>query len=100
MPQVKWSKRSLQDLDRLITFLSSSDADLAAKAVQKWVAAAVLIGKYPMIGKSFNDGTDRREYVIPFGKGAYVIRYRYNDEQLAILRVFHSAEDRFGEADS
>jgi plasmid stabilization system protein ParE len=32
--------------------------------------------------------------VAPFGRGAYVLRYRIDDDAVVVLRVWHSREER------
>jgi len=34
------------------------------------------------------------EYFIPFGKAAYVLQYRVENESLIIIRIWHSRENR------
>lgn len=48
----------------------------------------------PEIGKPMNDGTGRRECYLPFGAGAYVLRYQLDGEAIVIIRVWHSREHR------
>jgi plasmid stabilization system protein ParE len=41
-----------------------------------------------------DDETERREISVPFGAGAYVLRYRLHDETIVVIRVWHSREAR------
>jgi hypothetical protein len=41
-----------------------------------------------------DDDTGRRELFVPFGVGAYVLRYRLTGENLVVIRVWHSRESR------
>ncbi len=41
-----------------------------------------------------NDGTGRRELFIPFGPGAYVLRYIFDQDIVVIIRAWHSRENR------
>lgn len=43
-----------------------------------------------------DDGTGRRELILPFGAGAYVLRYKIDGEDVVIIRAWHSREDRDG----
>lgn len=48
-----------------------------------------------MPGVGWLDDTGRRELPIPFAAGAYVLRYRLEDEQTVIsIRVWQSREER------
>ena len=57
------------------------------------VGAARLVDA-PEIGRPLADGTGRRELLIPFGAGAYGLRYRIHDETVVVIRVWHSREVR------
>jgi len=35
-----------------------------------------------------------REFFIPFGASAYLLRYRIHDDTLVVIRVWHSREAR------
>ncbi len=42
-----------------------------------------------------DDDTGRREWVVPFGAGAFVLRYmRDENDTVVIIRVWHSKENR------
>jgi len=42
-----------------------------------------------------SDNTGRRELFMPFGAGAYVLRYMLeNNDTVVIIRVWHTKEDR------
>jgi plasmid stabilization system protein ParE len=32
--------------------------------------------------------------VVPFGSGAYIVRYRVDRDKVVIARIFHGREDR------
>ena len=36
------------------------------------------------------DETDRRDLVVPFGAGAYALRYRIDHDAVVVIRVWHS----------
>gem|GEM_PF-973375 len=48
----------------------------------------------PEMGRPMNDDTGRRELFMPFGAGAYVLRYRLDTEAVVIIRIWHSREHR------
>jgi plasmid stabilization system protein ParE len=35
-----------------------------------------------------------REWPVPFGRSAYVVRYLVGRDEIVVLRVFHGLEDR------
>lgn len=93
MPALKWLPEAVEDLERLHRFL----ADRSGAAAQR-AAAAILEGadhliQHPELGRPLTGG--RREQVIRFGVGSYVLRYRVEDEgSVVVVRVWHSREDR------
>jgi plasmid stabilization system protein ParE len=64
------------------------------------VAAAILEGAEllltaPRLGRALPDSTGRRELIIPFAAGAYVLHYMLEGRgTIVILRVWHSREER------
>jgi len=95
MAQVKWRPRAIADTERLHTFLHKKDNDAARKAAYVIFQAAKLLETSPRIGRPLPDETKRRELFIPFGLGAYVIRYVLEDDNtVVIIRVWHSRENR------
>lgn len=87
-----------QDLDRLFSFLIDHEASLetAENAIDTIEQGAALLLDNPELGTKLDNDTERRELVLPFGKGSYVIRYFVDCtlQQILILRVWHSREDR------
>ena len=49
---------------------------------------------FPEQGMPLNDRLKRRELYLPFGAGAYVLRYRLEQERIIVIRVWHSRELR------
>jgi len=93
VPALKWLADAVEDLDRLLRFLADASPEAAARAATAVLEGADELVRNPGIGRPLGDG--RREWFIPFGVGAYVLRYRVApDETLVILRVWHSREDR------
>lgn len=90
-----WLDQSRNDLERLYGFLLEKDPLAAKRAVQEIREGAKQLLHFPNIGRRMDDDTHRRELIIPFGAGAYVLRYRRRDnEEIVVLRVWHSREVR------
>lgn len=49
---------------------------------------------FPENGRPMGDKSKRPELYIPFGAGAYVIRYRIYRDTVFIIRIWHSREVR------
>ena len=89
-----WLPEALEDVERLFAFLLEKDAAAAERAVGVISSSAGNLPDLPEIGRPMDDDTGRRELVVPFGAGAYVLRYRIHDETVVIIRVWHSREAR------
>ena len=92
MPTLKWLREALEDLERLHNFLASESPDAAMRAAAAILDGAMKLEDHPQIGRSLGDG--RREWFVPVGVGAYVLRYRVDPEgYVVVIRVWHSRED-------
>ena len=94
-----WLQEAQDDFERVFNFLLSANANAALKLIDQIEQASSLLKEHPFIGalmqvKVGDDDTKRRELFIPFGAGAYVIRYRVIAERIIIVRVWHSRELR------
>lgn len=95
MPQVRWLPEALADVERLYAFLHEKSPDAAARAARVILDGADLLQSIPEIGRPMNDETGRRELVISFGAGAFVLRYMWDKyDTVVIIRVWHSRENR------
>lgn len=95
MPDVRWLPEAVADLDRLFQFLKEKNPSAARRAAGTIRQGADLLRSAPEIGRPMADGTGRRELVVPFASGGYVLRYRIdNDRAVVIIRVWHGREDR------
>ena len=89
-----WLPDALDDVERLFHFLLERDASAAERAVRAISNNADRLQDLREIGRPMDDGTGRREVVVPFGAGAYVIRYRIHRDAAVVIRVWHSRELR------
>ncbi len=97
MPQVKWLPEALADFERLHEFLHSQSPDAATRAAQTLLDGAQLLQSSPALGRPMPDQSGRRELFLPFGAGAYVLRYQLQDpETVIVIRIWHSRENREG----
>jgi len=93
---LEWHKKADRDLDRLFYFLYEKTPPAAEKAIDAIEQGADFLLDNSDCGIDMRDGTQRQELFIPFGKGAYVLRYKVDAEKniIVILRVWHSKEER------
>jgi toxin ParE1/3/4 len=94
MPQVVWLPEALADAERLHDFLTAKNAISASNAMRCIQAAARQLETFPEIGRPMADRA-RREVFAAFGAGAYVIRYRLDEQgRPVVLRVWQTREWR------
>lgn len=94
MSTVVWLPEAVDDLERLISFLTDVNPPAAIRAAASINSGSRLLEQQPDVGKPMDDGL-RRELYIPFGNGCYVLRYRRtNDGTVAIIRAWHNREIR------
>ncbi|MEE8057838.1 MAG: type II toxin-antitoxin system RelE/ParE family toxin [Pseudomonadales bacterium] len=96
--KLQFSHQADHDLDRLYSFLIKNKASLrtADKAILAIKKGAKQLLDNPELGISLDDSIERREWSVPFGKRAYILRYipDYEDKVIRVLRIWHSREDR------
>lgn len=91
---MRWLPEAWQDTQRLYDFLLNQDPGAAGRAMAALQGGADRLAEMPEIGRPMEDDTGRRELYLPFGAGAYVLRYKVDDENVVIIRVWHSRERR------
>ena len=95
MSKVIWLPQALNDADRLFLFLKDKSLTSANKAAKTFKKASEILSMFPEIGQPMNDGTERRELFIPFGRYGYILRYVVRGEQVLIIRAKHSKENPY-----
>lgn len=95
MAKVKWLPEAVEDIGRLHAFLLDKDQQAAARAAQCILDGSRQLEKFPKLGRPMGDESGRRELFVTFGAGAYVLRYRLESSDTAVvIRVWHSREIR------
>ncbi len=94
MPQIVWLPEAIEDTKRLLDFLAEKSPEATARAAQTIQKGANTLTNFPELGHPMNDGTERRELLISFGAGSYVLRYIISGEIIVIIRAWHSREYR------
>lgn len=89
---LRWTASARSDLVRLHEFLQPVNPRAAALAVRHIVAGAKRIPAHPRIGQRLREFTGRevRRLLI----GSYEIRYEIARQDIFLLRIFHTREDR------
>lgn len=93
--QVVFLKRARDDLLRLRQFLEPHGDALAERSCDTLFSAARSLSEMPERGHPAARA-GYRELAVPFGGGAYVIRYRIDRarETVVIVRMWHGRERR------
>lgn len=94
MTHVRWLPDALDDLKRLHEFIAARNPDAAMRAVHTLLEAAESLSNFPEKGRVWDLATNFRELTVPFGARGYVIRYRFHEGEVIIVRVWHGLEDR------
>jgi plasmid stabilization system protein ParE len=96
MPQLIWSPQALLDVQRLYRFLAPKNQDAAKRAVTAIRQGVKVLSLQPDMGKLVGEMDDEfRDWIIDFGDGGYVARYRVGTENVIILAVRHQKEAGF-----
>ncbi len=93
MPQLIWSKASLDDIEKLYCFLEKKNKKAAQKAIQVIRQTVGLIQSHPHIGKPIEYmENEYREWIVSFGASGYVVLYHFDGNKTVILSVKHQKE--------
>jgi plasmid stabilization system protein ParE len=93
MSRLKYTQRSLRDLNRLHNFLLEKSPKAARLAIQAIRKGLNLLNQHPEIGRPVADLTVAlREWVIEFGNGAYIVLYRIEGMDVVVLAIRHGRE--------
>jgi plasmid stabilization system protein ParE len=92
---ILFSSDAVLDVDRLRNFLEARNPEAAKRALRKIWRALELAEHLPDLGRATED-PDIRQLTVPFGGGAYIVRYRnFPDKQTVfVTRLWHSREQR------
>ncbi len=87
---VRWQPEAELDRDRAVAYLEQLNPYAARRLLRDLIRAADSLETLAHRGRS-GDVTDTRELIV----GPYIMIYQIEaDEQVAILRLWHTAQDR------
>ena len=80
---------AIDDIHRLYDFLIPNSPLAAQKAMLAIDEGLAMLQETPLMGPTMFDSPDYRQLYVPFGKSAYVLRYRIHAEQdiLVVVRI-------------
>jgi plasmid stabilization system protein ParE len=93
MPPLRWSEAALLDIARLRDFLASSSLNASERAVQAIRSGVRILERQPQLGRPVEEMPPGfREWIIPFGHGAYVVLYHFDGHNVVLLAIRHARE--------
>ena len=93
MTALNYAPAAIRDLQRLRDFLRAINPDAARRASLAIRQGISLLAEQPRIGRNVDGLPDEiREWLIDFGDGGYVARYRLSQEGVTILAIRHQKE--------
>ena len=91
--RVRLTSTGHRDLVRVIDFLADKDAKAALRAADLIDQSIKSLAQFSERGRPVSAERER-ELSVRFGKGAYVLQYRVDAEEVVVARIFHSLERR------
>jgi plasmid stabilization system protein ParE len=96
MPKVIYSPGAILDLKRLRDFLLPKNPQAARRAAEIILKNLKLLSFQPEIGRLIDELPDPfREWPIGYGDSGYLVRYRYDGDQILIIAIRHQKEVGF-----
>ncbi|AFL87713.1 plasmid stabilization system protein [Terriglobus roseus DSM 18391] len=93
MPHLSWSPKTFDDFDRLYAHLVAVKSRATAlRALMDIQSGARILETFPLLGRRVPGHISRREWVVRFGHGAYIVIYEVKTDTVIILTVRHSRE--------
>ncbi len=94
MPRVIFTEGAARGLKRCRLFLLEMNPNTAQRAAQAIEHQFTLLKTEPQIGRPFDDLSQLRELIIPFGNSGYVALYRFdeNSDSVYVLAFRHQRE--------
>jgi plasmid stabilization system protein ParE len=89
---IRWSSEAREDVDRLADFAAAYDPVLAGEIERELSQTPKRLMQFPRRGPRLSE-FDPRE-VRELRIGPYLVRYELAGSDIAVLRFFHSREDR------
>ncbi len=96
MPRLVWSDNALRDLARLREFLAVKSRSAAQRAISRIRLGVRPLARDPEIGRLIEYmPPDYREWIVEFGRGAYVVRYQIVGDKVIVMAIRHGREDGY-----
>ena len=91
--RILYTHRAVNDLKRLHDFIAQENSRIASEVSKQLVQAIKRLIDFPLFGRKVeNSSNDSINSIRELITGKYVIRYIILNEEIHILRVWHSKE--------
>ena len=88
-----YSPLAILDLKRIHDFLLPKNPLAAKRAAETILKNLKILSSQPEMGRLIDELPDEfREWPIDFGDSGYLVRYRYDGEQILIIAIRHQKE--------
>jgi plasmid stabilization system protein ParE len=94
MSPVTWTKTALNDIDKFVEHLATVKPEAAIRAAQTIRQAGDSLSANPKRGPMVQGAPGVRKLRVPFGQYGYIIHYAILEDDVIILRVYHSRQNR------
>jgi len=90
--KIRWTGKAHSDLARLSEFLAAVNTEAAARTTSRLARAPERLIEMPRVGERLEEFAPRevRRLVV----GAYEIHYEVVDQEILIVRIWHTRESR------
>jgi toxin ParE1/3/4 len=88
--KVRWSRRALADLERILERIAADKEEAAQKFAQAVRTSVDGLSDFPFLGRPGADA-DTRELVVHKN---YLVTYHVRAEEIQVLQVWHVARNR------
>lgn len=80
-------------MQRLEAFLAVENPEVAQIAIDRLLQELPFLCEFPALGRPVHTLPEGfREFLVRFGKGAFVVRYRTTPTRIVLLAIRHSRE--------
>ena len=94
MASVSLLPEAVEDLARLDAFLRPKSTKAADRFSRLLENALHRLKRFPKLGSLIEDHPGFRELHVQFGAAGYSLRYRLVEQEVVVVRVWHSREGR------
>lgn len=96
MSRLIWTEKALADVQRLHQFLRAKSPEAARRAIAAIRQQITILESQPGVGHAITDiDPEYRTWPVDFGDSGYMVLYRFDGREIAILAVRHQKEAGF-----